>query len=85
MDLLPTEEQRQIIDASVNFLDKEFPVITLQNATSDKPLIDRDKLADIANLGWFGMGLSGEDGGVGYGLKEESSFSDTHLGRVGKS
>ncbi len=37
-----------------------------------------------AALGALWLGHSGFDRLMGYGLKSESSFQDTHLGRIGK-
>ncbi|WP_375280677.1 DUF4260 domain-containing protein [Pseudooctadecabacter sp.] len=38
----------------------------------------------FAGLGALWLAHSGFDRLLGYGLKEESGFSDTHLGKVGK-
>jgi len=72
MDLLPSEEQKQIINACVSFLENELPVDRLHKVNEKNPLITRELLAKMAELGWFGLGLSEEQGGVGYGLKEEA-------------
>jgi len=71
MDLLPSEEQKQIINACVSFLENELPVERIHKVDASNPLITPDLLARMAELGWFGLGLSEEQGGVGYGLKEE--------------
>ena len=72
MDLLPTEEQNQIVDASIGFLDKELPVERLHGVDKDNPLMTPALLTSMAELGWFGIGLSEDLGGVGYGLREET-------------
>ena len=71
MDLLPSEEQNQIVSASVSFLENELPVDRIHKVNESNPLITHELLAKMAELGWFGLGLSEEQGGVGYGLKEE--------------
>lgn len=71
MDLLPSEEQKQIINACISFLEHELPVERIHKVNDNNPLLTRDLLAKMAELGWFGLGLSEEQGGVGYGLKEE--------------
>jgi alkylation response protein AidB-like acyl-CoA dehydrogenase len=71
MDLLPSEEQNQIVSASVSFLENELPVERIHKVNESNPLLTRDMLAKIAELGWFGLGLPEQDGGVGYGLREE--------------
>jgi alkylation response protein AidB-like acyl-CoA dehydrogenase len=72
MDLLPTEEQQQIIDTAANFLAKEFPVQQLINLADSGTGFTRQHLQQIADLGWIGIGLSSEYEGVGYGLSEEA-------------
>jgi len=72
MDLLPTEEQNQIVDASIDFLKNELPVERIHNVDADNPLINKSILSKIAELGWFGIGLPEDLGGVGYGLREET-------------
>jgi alkylation response protein AidB-like acyl-CoA dehydrogenase len=72
MDLLPTEEQQQIVDTAANFLAQEFPVRRLLEVADNTALFTRAHLHTIANLGWIGIGLAEEYGGVGYGLAEEA-------------
>jgi alkylation response protein AidB-like acyl-CoA dehydrogenase len=70
MDLLPTEEQQQIIDTAASFLANEFPVNhTIANG---KARISSAQLQQIAHLGWLGIGLPDDLQGVGYGLPEEA-------------
>jgi alkylation response protein AidB-like acyl-CoA dehydrogenase len=71
MDLLPSEEQNQIVSASVSFLENELPVDRIHKVNESNPLITRAWLSRMAGLGWFGLGLTEEQGGVGCGLKEE--------------
>ncbi|NND67053.1 MAG: acyl-CoA/acyl-ACP dehydrogenase [Halioglobus sp.] len=72
MDLLPTEEQQQIIDSAASFLHGEFPVERLLQLQPEQPAVDAAQLQQIATLGWFGIGLDENDGGVGYGVSEEA-------------
>ncbi len=72
MDLLPTEEQQQIIDTAASFLANEFPVQQLISLTEGEGRITRQQLQQIASLGWLGIGLPDEYEGVGYGLSEEA-------------
>lgn len=71
MDLLPNSEQRQIVDACIQFLENELPVEGIHKVNEQNPLINHMMLAKMADLGWFGLGLTEELGGVGYSLKEE--------------
>ena len=72
MDLLPTEEQQQIIDTAASFLSNEFSVKQLLTLTGDEPPVNRNYLRKIADMGWIGIGLPEELDGVGYGLSEEA-------------
>lgn len=72
MDLLPTEEQQQIIDTAASFLADTFPVRQLLSLEQDDTTFTRQHLKDIADLGWLGIGLPDDYGGVGYGLPEEA-------------
>lgn len=72
MDLLPSEEQNQVVDAAVSFLRHELPVERIHKVGETIALIDHGILARLAELGWFGIGLPEEHGGVGFGLREET-------------
>lgn len=72
MDLLPHDEQRQIVEACLQFLAKEHPVERLHQVNDSHPLINRPLLRQMADLGWFGLALPEAQGGVGYSLKEEA-------------
>lgn len=62
MDLLPTQEQEEIINSVTAVLsDKQ---------TLGEPLSD-ELWNSAAEQGWFGLGISEGNGGVGYGLVEE--------------
>ena len=68
MDLLPTQEQQQIVDTAANFLANEFAVSQLLTLSEGEALVSREQLQKIAGLGWLGIGLPEELEGVGYGL-----------------
>jgi alkylation response protein AidB-like acyl-CoA dehydrogenase len=72
MDLLPTQEQQQIIDTAASFLAHEFPVKQLLSPSQNTSRFTREHLQQIAGLGWIGIGLAEEFDGVGYGLPEEA-------------
>ena len=72
MDLLPTQEQQQIVDTAANFLANEFAVSQLLTLSEGEALVSREQLQKIAGLGWLGIGLPEELEGVGYGLSEEA-------------
>jgi alkylation response protein AidB-like acyl-CoA dehydrogenase len=72
MDLLPNDEQQEIIDQSAAFLGDTLPVRRLQELESAGEQLTRDTWQTIADLGWFGLGLTEDQGGVGFTLAEET-------------
>ncbi len=80
MDLLPTEEQGEIVATVRTQLVKNFDLHALAAKDGASSVVDRELWARCAELGWFGLGLSEDLGGVGYGLVEESLLF-TELGR----
>lgn len=75
MDLLPTPEQDEIISSVRSFLGSELPITRvreLQSSDGAAGVVGDDLWRRCAALGWFGLGLDEQRGGVGYGLTEES-------------
>lgn len=67
IDLLPNDEQQAIADNIAEVLAAEAPVSRLRDGQAE----DTDLQSRLAALGWIGMGLPEEEGGVGYGCAEE--------------
>jgi alkylation response protein AidB-like acyl-CoA dehydrogenase len=72
MDLLPTDEQAEILSSVRQVLADRAPI--------GEPLSDR-LWSSAAEQGWFGLGIAESDGGVGYGPVEETLLA-IELGRV---
>lgn len=72
MDLLPTEEQQQIVATAANFLAQQFPVQRLRKLSDSTAGFPPEQLQQIAAMGWLGIGVPEAFGGVGYGLSEEA-------------
>ena len=72
MDLLPDESQQEIIDQTAAFLDEAMPIDRLRTRDVSAGRPDAATLAQIAELGWFGLAIDEERGGVGFTLAEES-------------
>jgi alkylation response protein AidB-like acyl-CoA dehydrogenase len=72
MDLLPTEEQQQIVDSATKFLAQEFPVKVESTSDDATSPFTRAHLQTIASLGWIGLGLGEEFDGVGCSMAEEA-------------
>jgi alkylation response protein AidB-like acyl-CoA dehydrogenase len=72
MDLLPSSEQDEIVSVVAGFLRAELPINDLRVHRHDHASFTLDTWKKCGDLGWFGLGLSEELGGVGYGLAEEA-------------
>jgi alkylation response protein AidB-like acyl-CoA dehydrogenase len=72
MDLLPTPEQDEIVSTVRSQLDKDFDLHALAARDGADSVVDRDLWLRCAELGWFGLGLDEDLGGVGYTLVEEA-------------
>jgi len=80
LDLLPTEEQVQIVDSVVDVLTTEFPRERHRGQGNECTEPDKAAMQKIAELGWYSLGLEPELGGLGYGLPEEALLF-TEVGR----
>ena len=69
VDLNLTGEQRQIIASVQDVLADRFPLARFRNTKGGD--CDRARLAEAADLGWFGLGVAERHGGAGFGLVEE--------------
>ena len=72
MDLLPTEEQEEIVATVRAQLERDFDLHQLAAHDGSASVVDRDLWRRCAELGWFGLGLTEALGGVGYTLAEEA-------------
>jgi alkylation response protein AidB-like acyl-CoA dehydrogenase len=72
VDLLPTEEQDEIVATVAAQLDRDFNLNDLAAADGSDSVIGTDLWSRCAELGWFGLGVAEESGGVGYTLVEEA-------------
>lgn len=72
MDLLPNDEQSEIIDTVRAQLDADFDLNDLARRDWEPSVVDDALWARCAELGWFALGLPESLGGIGYGLAEEA-------------
>ncbi len=72
MDLLPTDEQSEIVATVRAQLDADFSLNDLAARDGEPVVIEPALWQRCAELGWFALGLSEADGGIGYGLAEET-------------
>ncbi len=72
MDLLTSSEQDEIVSVVAGFLRAELPINDLRVNRYDHASFTPGMWKKCGELGWFGLGLSEELGGVGYGLAEEA-------------
>lgn len=72
VDLLPTDEQDEIVRSVQSLLAAKWPVDRLSEFDGRSDVVDPDAWQACAALGWFGLGLAEASGGVGYTAIEES-------------
>jgi alkylation response protein AidB-like acyl-CoA dehydrogenase len=72
MDLLPTAEQEEITASIATFLRAELPMTRVRELGAGSSSRDEVLWRKCAELGWFGLALADDVGGVGYGLAEEA-------------
>lgn len=65
MDLFPDEDQQQIVDTVADFCARRFPMQRVRAQAGLPKSVDDDDWRALAELGCFGVGLSGESGGFG--------------------
>ena len=70
MDLHPTDDQLEIIASASDYLSRELPADRMpkQDGTS----FPQVEWIGLAGMGWFGLGLSEEAGGLGLSVVEEA-------------
>lgn len=71
MNLLPTADQHQIIDAVAAFMAERLPVTRYRELAGEDAALSASQLQQIVDLGWLGLGLEEEHGGLGCSLVEE--------------
>lgn len=69
MDLEPNGEEQQVIDATADYLRDALPLSRFHQP--DEGQFSVAMRQELAELGWFGMGLSERAGGFGFSAVEE--------------
>jgi alkylation response protein AidB-like acyl-CoA dehydrogenase len=72
MDLLPTDEQSEIVNTVRAQLGADFDLNALAERDWAPSVVDDALWTRCAELGWFSLGLAESLGGTGYGLPEEA-------------
>ena len=72
VDLLPSDEQDEIVSAIRSLLADRVPPERLHERDGAPDVVDAELWKTCAELGWFGLGVSEADGGVGYSVVEEA-------------
>jgi alkylation response protein AidB-like acyl-CoA dehydrogenase len=70
MDLYPTDDQLEIIASAADYLARELPAERMPKQVGAAP--PRGQWQGLADMGWFGLGLAEEDGGLGLSVVEEA-------------
>jgi alkylation response protein AidB-like acyl-CoA dehydrogenase len=71
IELVASAEQQQIIESVAGYLAGRYPVERLRGDHRSPDRDERRAWAELAAQGWFGLGISPELDGVGYGVVEE--------------
>ncbi|MFY9327621.1 MAG: acyl-CoA dehydrogenase family protein, partial [Georgfuchsia sp.] len=71
MNLQPTSDEVQIIDAVASFMAEQMPVSRYRDLAEDATQLTPDEWQKIVDLGWIGLGLEEEHGGLGCSVVEE--------------
>jgi alkylation response protein AidB-like acyl-CoA dehydrogenase len=69
--LVASSEQQQIIDSIASYLSARYPVERLRGEHRPTERDERRGWPELAEQGWFGLGISEEFDGAGYGVVEE--------------
>lgn len=70
MDLHPTRDQEELIDMTADYLRRELPATRLPHQKGAG--VSPGDWRGLADMGWFTMGLSEAQGGLGLSLVEEA-------------
>ena len=80
MDLSLSEEQQQIVDSATTFLQESCSMPSVRAASESASGLDAGLWTGMAELGWRGVHLPEEAGGLGLGLVELALLQE-QLGR----
>ena len=76
-----SEEQAELMDLADKFCRKRSPIDKVRKVTNGEKGYDGALWADIIELGWLGIAVPGDFGGVGVSLAEVAPVMEA-LGRV---
>lgn len=71
IELIASSEQQQIIDSIAGYLAARYPVERLRGEHRAADRDERRGWIELAEQGWFGLGIPEELDGAGYGVVEE--------------
>jgi alkylation response protein AidB-like acyl-CoA dehydrogenase len=80
MDLALNDEQQQIVDSAVAFLDQSSTLAQVRSVSETGDGFDRALWQEVVAMGWCGVHLPEEAGGLGLGLVELALLQE-QLGR----
>ncbi len=81
MDLMPSPDQEEIINSVTSFVQHNLSIVQQRESWETGSPLAEQRWKDCANLGWFGLGVPEQLGGVGYGVVEEALLF-RELGRM---
>lgn len=72
MNLLPTPDQEEILASAAAVLAAELPITRVRELAAGRSVVDPKVWRTCAELGWFGLGLPEDQGGIGLGATDET-------------
>lgn len=72
MDLTPTADQASLVRSVADFFADRMPMTLVREGFDRPSAIDSTFWKQLAELGWFGLGLTEDVGGAGYALADEA-------------
>ena len=82
MDLSLSEEQQQIVDSAVTYLQEACTMPAVRIASESDSGLDTALWSGMAELGWCGVHLPEEAGGLGLGLVICKGIVEAHDGEI---
>ncbi|CAG4885179.1 Putative Acyl-CoA dehydrogenase [Georgfuchsia toluolica] len=71
MNLQPNSDEVQIIDAVASFMAEQLPVSRYRDLTEGAAQLTPEEWQKVVDLGWIGLGLEEQHGGLGCSVVEE--------------
>ena len=71
MNLEPSTEQTQVAQAAREWLGRQLPISKIRSFDMSDEMPDESTWTAVSEMGWLGLGISEDRGGIGLGAAEE--------------